>query len=114
MPAPSQVRMKRAAGDAQTLIASTDKAAIQPITNGDQTEFKVALNLAKGDSLDNGNYIAGYGVKDGDIQTGVEDVTAEDGEVMWFNLQGERIAEPSEGIVIRVQGNKSEKIYFTK
>jgi hypothetical protein len=33
-----------------------------------------------------------------------------DGDVEWFTLQGVRIAQPEDGIYIRRQGNKVEKV----
>lgn len=45
--------------------------------------------------------------------TGVEGVEASmeaDGDVEWFTLQGVRIAQPEDGIYIRRQGNKVEKV----
>ena len=45
-------------------------------------------------------------------QNGVEDVMAEDADapVEWFNLQGIRVANPENGIYIRRQGSKVEKV----
>lgn len=56
--------------------------------------------------------------KDGNLilakagQNGVEDVMAEDADapVEWFNLQGIRVANPENGIYIRRQGSKVEKV----
>lgn len=56
--------------------------------------------------------------KDGNLilakagQNGVEDVMVEDADapVEWFNLQGIRVANPENGIYIRRQGNKVEKV----
>ena len=56
--------------------------------------------------------------KDGNLilakagQNGVEDVKAEDADapVEWFNLQGIRVANPENGIYIRRQGSKVEKV----
>ena len=44
--------------------------------------------------------------------TGIEGVEAEaaNGEVEYFNLQGVRVANPTEGLYIRRQGNKVEKV----
>jgi len=46
------------------------------------------------------------------VQSGVEDVMVEDADapVEWFNLQGIRVANPENGIYIRRQGNKVEKV----
>ncbi len=46
------------------------------------------------------------------VQSGVEDVMVEDADapVEWFNLQGIRVANPENGIYIRRQGSKVEKV----
>lgn len=46
------------------------------------------------------------------VQSGVEDVMAEDADAPaeWFNLQGIRVANPENGIYIRRQGSKVEKV----
>lgn len=109
--------VKRVAGEDMQLASSNSTSGLTPITYDGANGNSMAVNLllAQPNNVNDGIYVAGYGADNDDIQTGVEDVLGEaDGEVMWFNLQGERIAEPSEGIVIRVQGNKVEKLYLTK
>lgn len=46
------------------------------------------------------------------VSSGVEDVMAEDADapVEWFNLHGIRVANPENGIYIRRQGSKVEKV----
>ena len=48
-------------------------------------------------------------------KTGVEDVTIEevdeDAPVEYYNLQGVKVENPSNGIFIKVQGKKSTKVY---
>lgn len=46
------------------------------------------------------------------IATAVDQVTANDAEPIYFNLQGVRIANPTKGLYIRVKGTKAEKILF--
>lgn len=47
-----------------------------------------------------------------DVDSGVEGVVAEEAaaEVEWFNLQGVRVENPENGLYIRRQGNKVEKV----
>ncbi|MDE7160730.1 MAG: hypothetical protein K2O24_07820 [Muribaculaceae bacterium] len=45
-----------------------------------------------------------------EIQTSVKGLEAEAGEAVYFNLQGQRVTNPSEGIFIRVLGGKAEKV----
>ena len=42
--------------------------------------------------------------------TGVENISGDDAEVRWFNLQGTEVSAPDRGIYIRVQGGKSTKV----
>ena len=42
--------------------------------------------------------------------TGIEGIAAEDGAVEWFNLQGVRVAEPQQGIYVRVANGKAAKV----
>lgn len=47
-------------------------------------------------------------------KSGVDDIVvdeAEDGPVEYYNLQGQRVVNPSHGIYIQRQGNKAKKIY---
>lgn len=48
------------------------------------------------------------------ISTGVENIVdaSEDAPVYYYNLQGVRVENPSNGIFIRVQGKKSQKVMF--
>ena len=36
----------------------------------------------------------------------------EDGEAVYYNLQGVKVANPENGVFIKVQGNKSSKVYI--
>lgn len=54
-----------------------------------------------------------YGVNSSGITTGVEAIEAEGNEaaeVEWFTLQGVRVENPAQGLYIRRQGNKVEKV----
>ncbi|MDE6295335.1 MAG: hypothetical protein K2M03_04645, partial [Muribaculaceae bacterium] len=42
--------------------------------------------------------------------TGVEGIAAEEVEAVYYNLQGVKVAYPTNGIYVKVTGNKSEKI----
>lgn len=48
------------------------------------------------------------------IETGVESIAAEDSDAapIYFNLQGQRVNNPENGIYIRVRGNKADKVMF--
>lgn len=61
-----------------------------------------------------------YAMKDGvksaaktivaDAPTGIAGIEAEDGEAVYFNLQGVRVQNPENGVFIRVQNGKAVKI----
>lgn len=40
----------------------------------------------------------------------VEEIAVEEGEAVYYNLQGVKVANPTNGIYVKVTGNKSEKI----
>ena len=44
------------------------------------------------------------------IATGIADIDADDPDAIYFNLQGVQIAKPENGLYIRVQKGKSEKM----
>lgn len=45
-----------------------------------------------------------------DDLSGIENINAADAEVEYYNLQGVRVANPTTGVYIRVQGNKATKV----
>lgn len=47
-----------------------------------------------------------------DTETGIEDVTVEQGEATYYDLTGRRVANPAAGAYIRVQGGKAQKVMF--
>lgn len=53
-----------------------------------------------------------FGIDSTNTPTGVEAIEAEGNaaEVEWFNLQGVRVENPAQGLYIRRQGNKVEKV----
>ena len=50
----------------------------------------------------------------GGSMTSVEGIEIENAPVEYFNLQGVRVANPENGLYIRRQGNKVEKIFLRK
>ncbi len=51
---------------------------------------------------------------EGDTITGIDGIEAENAPVEYFNLQGVRVANPENGLYIRRQGNKVEKVFLNK
>ena len=47
--------------------------------------------------------------------SGVDEIEAEaNGEAVYYNLQGVKVAEPENGLYIKVQGNKATKVLIRK
>lgn len=69
---------------------------------------KVTLTVAEGSDKGGSSIPAILYVEN--TTTGVEGVEAESAEVVYFNMQGVRVANPTEGLYIKVQGNKTEKV----
>lgn len=44
------------------------------------------------------------------VSTGIDAISADDADAVYFNLQGVKVARPERGIFIRVAGNKAEKV----
>ncbi len=44
--------------------------------------------------------------------SGIEDVVAENGEATYYNLQGVKVANPENGVFIKVNGNNVSKVRF--
>lgn len=42
--------------------------------------------------------------------TGIDAISADDADVVYFNLQGVKVTRPERGIFIRIAGNKAEKV----
>ncbi|MDE5749199.1 MAG: hypothetical protein K2H87_00345 [Duncaniella sp.] len=45
-----------------------------------------------------------------DSTTGLNEIFVEEGEAVYYNLQGVRVANPANGVFIRVQGDKATKV----
>ena len=73
--------------------------------------------------LEGGNHTLSYFAYDdatglkSDVKTvnvsntvGIEGIAAEDGETVWFKLQGVRVTDPQHGIYVRVAGGKAAKV----
>ena len=43
-------------------------------------------------------------------ESGVDDITVADGEAQYFNMQGVRVANPENGMFIRIQNGKAQKV----
>ena len=103
----------------QMYAKSISDTQAQAAAEGDNDGYTVlegnTLTLtAQGD-----NYSV-YAMKDGvksvaksivaDAATGIAGIEAEDGEAVYFNLQGVRVQNPENGVFIRVQNGKAVKI----
>lgn len=50
----------------------------------------------------------------GKASSAVEEISVEDGEAVYYNLQGVRVANPERGIYVKVANGKSSKVYITE
>lgn len=75
------------------------------------TKELVEVKAVSNDNLYESKPIKFMVASDG-VTTGVEAIEAEgnEAEVEWFNLQGVRVENPAQGLYIRRQGNKVEKV----
>ncbi|MBP2691527.1 MAG: hypothetical protein J6B44_06860 [Muribaculaceae bacterium] len=67
------------------------------------------------DKLNNGYGVLAWQEANGEGSTGISDIIADgadnDAPAVYYNLQGVRVANPSNGIYIVRQGNKASKVY---
>ncbi|MDE6611200.1 MAG: hypothetical protein K2K22_01400 [Muribaculaceae bacterium] len=82
----------------------TSAADITPINAGKEGLYQITVNF---DDPKTPTYKAVFT----DITTGIEGVTVDkNAEAVYYDLTGRRVANPSAGVFIRVQGGKAEKI----
>ncbi len=81
-----------------------------PLSSVTGNEYRVVALLTNGMTGEIINAAEYSMSKDNSIGTGVEDITEENAAVEYFNLNGQKVANPSNGIFIRHQGSKTEKV----
>lgn len=97
--------VKRAANN-KVYFASVD---LSGMNNATTEESNVKVTVTKnGASADFTFYLAQNA--DGNVSTGVEEIEgAEEGEAIYFTIDGVRVQNPEKGIYIKVVGNKATK-----
>lgn len=75
-------------------------------------EYEVGLNLAGfiGDDPTGYFYVIFYLGAREDDSTGINSISTDNAAVKYFNLNGQQVENPSNGIFIRKQGNKVSKV----
>ena len=68
---------------------------------------KVTLNVVEGSTVEDAVIPAKLSFQS---TTGVAELDADNTEAVYFNLQGVRVANPENGLFIKVQGNKTSKV----
>ena len=68
---------------------------------------KVTLNVVEGSAVEDAVVPAKLSFQS---TTGVAELDADNTEAVYFNLQGVRVANPENGLFIKVQGNKTSKV----
>lgn len=103
--APAMQRVMRKAAATSSIVKHDGESTINAITPKDGETF------AKIEANSDGTYAATMGSRD-DVMTSVADIAADDdADVMWYNLNGVRIAAPTQsGVYVRVKGGKAEKV----
>lgn len=72
-------------------------------------EYEIPYSAPIYTALDRNHLLVAFSTET--IMTGVESIEAVgEGEVVYFNLQGVRVANPEHGLFIRVSGGKAEKV----
>lgn len=82
------------------------------LTNGDQATIQMGENAFKVEADKQLHITLDWATKTFtvDISTGVAAVEAANGEAVYFNMQGVRVANPENGLFIRVQNGKAVKV----
>lgn len=86
---------------ADEITAASDLNSFVPTTGGGK--YVISLDLV--------NSAPAFETYSG-VETGIEDVTVEQGEATYYDLTGRRVANPAAGAYIRVQGGKAQKVMF--
>lgn len=75
-------------------------------------KIKIRFNYANKGYQGAAWQIRNFAVRGLPIQAGISDIEAEDNstEAVFFNLQGQKVANPAAGLYIKVQGNKATKV----
>lgn len=75
-------------------------------------EYEVALNISGfiGDNFSGYFYVIFYLGAREDDSTGINSISSDNAAVKYFNLNGQQVENPSNGIFIRKQGNKVSKV----
>lgn len=81
---------------------------IDLVFNGDDIQLTSNFSGALIFKIEGTQYATLTFVESGD--NGVENILAAEGEAVYFNLQGVKVANPDKGIFVRVQNGKAEKV----
>lgn len=75
-------------------------------------KIKIRFNYANKGNQGAAWQIRNFVVRGLPIQAGISDIETEDNntEAVFFNLQGQKVANPAAGLYIKVQGNKATKV----
>lgn len=75
---------------------------------------EITLNMNESGSVQFYSMKNGVASKTGtleyNVSTGIDGIEAEDGEAVYYNLQGVKVENPEKGLYIRVSGNKAVKV----
>lgn len=106
----AQFAMKRAAATEGWTPAESHEYTYT--LNAADLPVKVRAKAVNGAGTHESSEVA-FGIDSSNVPTGIEAIEAEgiEAKVEWFNMQGVRVENPAQGLYIRRQGNKVEKIF---
>lgn len=100
------------AGNSGTQLKGVDGEAVAIPTTYQDLEWAVPADLEEATDIQiyntNGCHI--YYITVSDIATSVSDIAADNAPAVYFNLQGQRVDNPAQGLYIRKQGNTATKV----
>ena len=99
----------------ETVLTAPDGNEVSVPTTYEEQEWIVPTTAAESNDVQikntNGCHIYFITVTANGESTGVEIANDENAPVEYYNLQGVRVANPENGIYVKRQGNKVQKIY---
>ena len=76
----------------------------------DGTKIEIGFNYVNTDATAMAWELKNFRLTGVSDDSGVDGIDSENSPVYFFNLQGARVNNPENGIFIRVQGNKTQKV----
>lgn len=98
------LRRKSSNGSVSSYFATIDLSSLKENSDGGLINVTVAKNGA------NANFAFNVKAANQGIVTSVANVESGEGDYIYYNLEGMRVAKPGKGVYIRIKNGKSEKV----